>query len=127
MRLSDYDRWLTTPPSWYDYEEPPQPKCPSCGAFISRNATIREVTTIKHFCDGHIHHWLNDYDESSIAILGEEYRGKTYKIHYVQCERDIETNLNEHEPHWFDYIASEVNKVRCKRCNKDIVIDGEVL
>lgn len=96
--------------------EIPQLRCNQCKGFLpSKIERVEHGQKVQH-CDGKITSYECEYDEGLINILGEEYRGKTYKIYY-SCDGDeVDENTKDHEPH--DILISLWTKEfrTCKRC-----------
>ena len=110
MTLRGLDAWLTRGP--WDEEEPPAPRCGRCGGFLRRTADRTEPWEDGIDCDGTVTLHPQEYDEALIAILGEEYRGKTYDVAVSPCGID----LAAHEPHR-EIMAAGVTEHRlCRRC-----------
>ena len=113
----NYDQWLTTDRS-LDYDElPPHPKCARCGSFLRIQPDRTEPKEDILHCDGVVHVSHQDYSEGSIAILGEEYRDKTYEVHYSDCGVDTTPHAPHDEVMWAWY---ELHRT-CTRCGHDDV------
>jgi hypothetical protein len=116
MSLRGYDAWLTTDRS-LDWEPPPHPKCGHCGAFLPLKPTRVENKADVLHCDGVDHTSPEEYSEGLIAILGEEYRSKTYDVHYSDCGLDV----GPHEPHdEVQHAWAEIHRT-CTKCGHDDV------
>jgi hypothetical protein len=55
-----------------------------------------------------------EFDESIIRILGESYRGKTYKVYFCECGE--ESGPEGHSTHEI-YEGTELYR-NCKNCGK---------
>lgn len=101
-----------------DIEGPPeqsQPQCNLCHSFLPFKAERIEHGEHTKPCDGKIVSYECEYNEGLISILGEDYRGKTYKIYY-SCDGEVGENTKDHEPHnVFMYDWSKEIRT-CKRC-----------
>lgn len=110
MPLSSYDAWVTREPP--DYEPPPQPHCSHCGGFLPRRPDMSVPFEQGFECSGEVRIHHEPYTEGLVAILGEEYRGKTYEIQVSDCGID----QGPHAPHR-EVVAAGVFETRiCKRC-----------
>lgn len=116
MTMRGYDAWLTTDRS-LDYEPPPQPKCARCGSFLPWKVERVENKEDVLRCDGTVRVHPQEYDDGLVAILGDEYRGKTYDVAVSDCGIDT----TPHAPHdEVQYAWSELHRT-CKRCGHDDV------
>lgn len=101
------------PPS-YDYE-PPVYRCEACGRFLCNEPTYEFEAWPISLCDGKPIHYTHPYDERLVAILGEEFRGGTYRVAFpAACgtkdgtifpshDGDVDPDRAaewQHEPHW---------------------------
>lgn len=72
-----------------------RPKCMKCGGFLSLEPEAFEEEM--SMCDGKPKKYTEKYSEALIAILGEEYRDKTYDIYFAKCGE--ETGPEGHNRH----------------------------
>jgi hypothetical protein len=117
--MSNYDAWRTREP---DYGPDPPfpgdeswPRC-SCGAWLRLKADRVEDWEDATECDGTVEIVQYAYDESSIAVLGEEYRGKTYGVAVSACGAEIG---KPHEPHREVNWAGATEYRTCRRCGHE--------
>lgn len=87
-----------------------RPKCRKCGGFLTLEPEAFEQKT--SMCSGKATRYENEYSEALIAILGEEYRGKTYDIYFAPCGEECgPEGHNKHE------IYEGTNLYRtCRNC-----------
>lgn len=103
-----------------DYE-PVQPRCPKCRAFLRYAPDRIEQTEDATDCDGSVEFFEQEYDERLIAILGEEYRGKAYKVAVSPCGTEQGA---VHDPHRVVWGAANIEYRTCRRCgteNREVV------
>jgi hypothetical protein len=99
--------------------EIPQLRCNQCNGFLPTKVERVEHGQNSQHCDGKIKSYECEYNEGLINILGEEYRGKTYKIYY-SCDGDeVDENTKDHLPH--DILVSLWSKEfrTCKKCGHE--------
>jgi hypothetical protein len=123
-RTHNFDTYGFSWPGGPDYVDPNDrlpPRCARCGAFLSREVDRLEQRETYLDCDGSETLEQAPYDESLIAILGEEFRGKTYTVSYSPCGLDI----GQHEPHRELQAAWDELYRHCRRCGYDSMeVDG---
>lgn len=119
MRLSGYDAWVTREPDLGP--EPPLPgdpgwpRCDSCGAWLRLDADRTEPWEDGFECDGKVTIYHEPYSEGLVAILGDEYEGKTYEIPYTACgEYDT-----AHAPHYVVMATGITLYRQCRRCGAE--------
>lgn len=143
--MRGYDAWVTREPPWMDYE-PPVYRCSHCGSFLKAEAEGEREFMQIHMCDGkpkviECKYGETDADEGILAIIGEEYRGKGYRLGYAPAcgtkegshdlsydgEIDPEkADEWEHEPHWYadpyGYTALALRTCgRCGHLNEEVL------
>lgn len=119
--MQGYDAWVTREPD-YLFDKPlPLPRCSTCGEFMQEQPEgFREWVTLER-CSGEpkvIECKYGDVasDEGLLRILGEEYRGKSYRVAYAaacgsmngsnhatydgEIAPDVASEW-KHAPHWF--------------------------
>jgi hypothetical protein len=111
--MSSYDAWRTREPDYGPDEPPPLPHCGRCGAFLRRKPDRIEPWEDGVDCDGTVTVVQQEYEEGTIAILGEEFRGKTYAVLVSACGTEIG---REHPPHREVHAAGDVEYRTCRRC-----------
>jgi hypothetical protein len=102
-------------PGGPEYEPPPPPRCQHCGAFLRCDPDSREPWEDALDCDGSETGYDEPYGEGLIAVLGEEVRGKTYRVMYSPCG----SNGGQHQPHREVIAAGEAFIWTCRRCGKE--------
>lgn len=108
------DAWITREPDWFD-DEPPALKCRQCGAFLRREPERTEHWEDAVDCDGSETLVVMEYSDSMVAILGEEFRGKTYTESVSPC--GIEVGM--HASHREVLMAGETRHRTCRRCGAE--------
>lgn len=88
-----------------------------CGAFLPNNPERTEPWEDATECDGKVEAYDQPYDEGSIQILGEEYRGKTYKVYVASCGAMLKNANERHAPHREVHNAGTTGFYRCGKCN----------
>lgn len=137
MTMRGYDAWITRGPP--EYEERPPLRCASCGRFLKEEPDGgREYVRVRR-CDGQPRVFEDTHDESVLAIIGEEYRGKKFTTAYPpdcggkepsheQTGDGGEIHPNEvesyrHEPHFwadpYEWYAAAVRTCVCGATNED--------
>lgn len=111
-----YDAWLTTDRS-LDYEMPPQPKCSHCGRFVKSKPDFCEDKADILHCDGTVKVSIHEWDERTVAILGDEYAGQTYEQSYSDCGIDTVSHAPHDEVQW----AWTEQHRRCASCGHDSI------
>lgn len=109
------DRWLTREPE--EPEEMPLRHCVACGCALYDEPDFSKPWTDGTHCDGKLKKVEESYEEETVRILGEEFRGKTYTRYYFDCEPwDAGEGSEEHAPH-FVIEAAGWDEVRiCPNC-----------
>lgn len=97
-----------------EYDEPTLPHC-QCGAWLPYKPERTEYVERAIDCDGSETLEDGPYDDATIAIIGEEFRGQTYKTSYSPCgpEKGI------HEPHREVQYVDSIAIWTCKRCGNE--------
>jgi hypothetical protein len=100
-----------------DIVERPQPRCFDCNAFLPFKPEKVEPWEQGYDCDGKVKCAKIEYDETEIRILGEEFRGKKYKVFYTDCEPEgCDEKTPNHGPHKVITWAGTTEYRTCKRC-----------
>ena len=107
--MRGYDAWVTRGP---DYDEPMQPRCVSCGAFLSYAPSGSEVHEDLLTCDGSVTEVDTAYDPISRDILGLP-EGATYKVVVAACGFDV---TGPHEPHSEVLGGAISSRWDCRKC-----------
>ena len=136
-----YDAWVTRDPPCY--EEPEPLHCSSCGRFLRIEPDFTREFCAVDWCDGKPSVYENEHDEAVLRIIGEEYRGKTYRVAYPPpcCSRDgkpeswhrhdheigpEEVEEWRHTPHFFESQWGsgwvQVRVCACGHANEEPVI-----
>lgn len=139
------DRWITRE-SPYDDGERPLLKCSGCGRFLVEEPFgTREFVAI-NFCTGEPKVIECKYgevsaDESVLAIIGEEFRGKTYRFAHAPACGSMKGSVDQtydgeispedaeqwkHAPHWFiaahGYSQSALRWCTCGKLNEEVLL-----
>ncbi|MEM3097507.1 MAG: hypothetical protein QXU32_02150 [Nitrososphaerales archaeon] len=64
-------------------------RCENCGKFISNKPYKTEKRENYIECDGKVSSYDVEYDDALIRVLGEEFRGKTYKVYVATCGEEL--------------------------------------
>jgi len=133
------DAYLTRAPYWYDDGEPPIYRCIECSGFLSNQPDEKREVITKVWCDGKPHVITCQYNDGThegiLAIIGEEFREKTYEYATsptcgtkeggesgsdlgsteIRSEDAPEWN---HSPHWTysPFGCYFVNVRHCRKC-----------
>lgn len=91
--------------------EPIQPKCGRCCSFLSWKPEKVEPWEDSFECNGKLTFHEEQFDDSFIRILGEDYRNKTYTVGISPCGDE-----KEHLPHKEINSFGEYHVRTCKRC-----------
>lgn len=111
----NYDAWITREPDCPD-DEPFEAHCSGCGAFLAAAADEMSNHDELAHCDGQTITVTGTYDADAdaglLAILGDEFAGKSYEVEYdPPCGQ-----VGEHDPHdWPIGGWTELIRV-CRRC-----------
>jgi hypothetical protein len=73
-------------------------------------------------CDGRPQAYEQEYEESLVRILGEEFRGKKYTEYYFTCGQ-ISGENEPHAPHKETVMTWATEYRKCGRCgheNKEV-------
>ena len=97
-------------------------RCGDCGGFLRFKPDCFVDWEEGVDCDGKPRAMQFAYEEGTIAILGEEYRGKTYTVHFADCGE--ECGPDGHKPHRHIEMAGRTNIHRCRKCGKRNEIGG---
>ena len=92
-----------------------QPRCWHCKSFLPAKPDRTERWEDALDCDGTITVYHEEYDERLVAILGEDYRGKTYPVTVADCGVD----RGRHAPHRDVMDSGEFRFWTCRRCGKE--------
>jgi hypothetical protein len=114
--MRGYDAWVTREPP----EPPEPPTCSECEEDLPEQAYKKVEERVFERCDGQPAASEYRYDDGSheglLEIIGEEYRDKTYTVHYSPVcghktaeewggyQEEIsegEAESYKHEAHWF--------------------------
>jgi hypothetical protein len=98
----------------YGWEEPARQRRCECGAFLPVKPNRREYWAAYQECDGEAKTYTFTYDEGTIAILGEEFRGKTYTERLAPCGEQ-----ESHRAHREVMHDGESLFWSCRRCGKE--------
>lgn len=140
------DRYITREPYWMEEEERPARHCTKCGRFLKDEPEGGRSWVQISRCNGEAkvltcHYGENSSDEGILQILGEEYRGKEYKLAYPpECgtkEGSIHADFDgdirpedapsyKHDPHFFVedpwcYQETEIRTCVCGHINEEAV------
>jgi hypothetical protein len=91
-------------------------RCKKCRAFLPVKPTRIVPREDSWDCNGKVREYKEEYSESVIQILGEEYRGKQATIRMTDC--DLE---REHKPHKVVAMMWEDHVFVCRRCGTETV------
>lgn len=106
--------WIGGPP---EYDEPVQPRCGHCGAFLPFEVERTEYQEHSEHCDGTVTFHDEPYSDEVVAILGDEFAGKTYKVAVSACGLDKAL----HEPHDEILHVAQLDHRTCRRCGHDAI------
>ena len=136
-----YDQWITRDPPCY--EEPEPLHCSSCGRFLRIEPDFTRDLCAVGWCDGQPSVHECEHDEGVLRIIGDEFRGTTYKVAYPPpcCSRDGKQenwNMDDHEinpdqagewkhaPHSFEpqwgSCTVQVRVCACGHFNEEVII-----
>lgn len=85
-----------------------------CGSFLPAKPDRTEPWEDSMQCDGKTEAIEQEISEGEIQILGESYRGKTYKVHIASCGLD-----HDHAPHKQTFNAGVTSVFVCRKCGKE--------
>lgn len=95
----------------YGVEPPPPPVCERCHAFLRWQPDQTKPWEDALDCDGKAVPYEQEYTPGLIALLGEEYEGRTYVEHFAPCG-----DCADHEPHREIFAAGNDEYRFCRRC-----------
>jgi hypothetical protein len=96
-------------------DEPPRPPRCHCGGFLPAKADRYETHEDAIDCDGTEKLEAIPYEDSTIAIIGEEFRGTTYSASFSACGPE----KGEHAPHREVLYADRIAIWTCPRCGQE--------
>lgn len=94
-----------------------RPRCEVCGGFLPIEPTGFDFWEDAVECSGKPKRYDHEYEEGTIAILGEEYRGKTYAVYLAEC--GLETGPQGHPAHREILGAGTIEIRKCKLCGTE--------
>lgn len=113
--MNGYDAWVTREP---DYPEPPpQPRCISCGGFLSPEPDGIKPYEESVTCDGEVLEYQMPYDAPLLDILGLP-EGATYTQRVSMCGIDRAA----HEPHTEIIDGGFLSRWDCRRCGAETLM-----
>ena len=139
MTGAGYDAYVTRDP-YFEYEPPESDfHCSACGRFLTDEPTYTREWQMVHRCDGEPKvldcvYGGSAHDEGLIEILGEEFRGKSYRLGYppkckqAEGEHEIDPDKadeHRHAPHFFgDPYGWHHVQVRVCGCGHENEVSG---
>lgn len=76
------DRWITREPDYYGADERELLRCSTCGVYLPDAPDHTVEWVVLSHCDGQPKVIECEHDEQTLAIIGDEHRGRKFKVAY---------------------------------------------